>query len=255
VRPAIDPRIRERRIEVIREAGRRRLRVTLVVASAIVVLGLVYLSLRSPLLDVDHIRVAGAQREPASEIVRAAGVRKGDPLVFVNTGAVARRIERLQWVASAHVKRDLPGTLTYSVTEYVPTAFVRVSPSTVALVASTGRVIGFSHGVPRKAFEVIGEHAIPRLGLPLSNPDVAGVVGRLPARLGARVTAIDVGGPSVTLELRTPAGRPPEQLRLGTLDNLGDKGAAALAVLDHLAGQTCAYVDVAAPQAPVSRCT
>ena len=65
-RPPIDPRIRDRRIEVIREAGRRRLRVTLVIASAIVVVGLAYLTVRSPLLDVDHIQVTGSQRESAS---------------------------------------------------------------------------------------------------------------------------------------------------------------------------------------------
>src|SRR6476620_5690143 len=97
----IDPRIRERRIEVIREAGRRRLRITLVVASAIIVIGLAYLTIRSPLLDLDHVRVTGAQRESASAVQAAAKLHLGDPLLFVNTGAVERRIEQLPWVERA----------------------------------------------------------------------------------------------------------------------------------------------------------
>src|SRR5437879_3611381 len=106
---SIDPRIRERRIEVIREAGRRRLRITLIVASTIVVLGLAYLAVRSPLLDVDHVRVNGARSESAADILAAARVHLGAPLLFVDTGAVARRVEGLPWVEHASVHRDLPG--------------------------------------------------------------------------------------------------------------------------------------------------
>ena len=91
VRPPIDPRIRERRIEVIREAGRRRLRVTLVVTSTIVALGVVYLGVHSPLLNVDHVRVTGAHQETTAQIVRAAGVAQGAALLFVDTGRIAGR--------------------------------------------------------------------------------------------------------------------------------------------------------------------
>ena len=110
VRTPIDPRIRDRRIEVIREAGRRRLRVTLIVASAIVVVGLAYLAVHSPLLDVDHVRVTGTQR--VSRDRRAStrrGVHTGDALLFVDTGAIARRVERLPWVEHATRAARLPG--------------------------------------------------------------------------------------------------------------------------------------------------
>ena len=119
-RPRIDPRFRERRIEVIRAAGRRRLRVTLVVTSVVVALGLGYLTVHSPLLDVDRVEVVGAHREPITEILAAGGVHKGAPLLLVNTGAVSHRIARLRWVAGVQVHRKLPGTLEYVVTEYLP---------------------------------------------------------------------------------------------------------------------------------------
>ncbi len=139
-RPAIDPRIRERRIEVIREAGRRRLRITLVIASTIVVLGLAYLTVQSPLLDVDRIRVSGAPRVGSAAVVAASGIEKGAPMLWVDTGHVAARLEQLPWVAHARVARDFPGTVNITVTEYHPTAYVRVAADRVALVASTGRV-------------------------------------------------------------------------------------------------------------------
>jgi cell division protein FtsQ len=261
VHAPIDPRIRDRRIEVIREAGRRRLRITLVIASAIVVVGLVYLAIRSPLLDVDRIRVTGNRRESVSQIVDAARVHTGDALLLVNRGAIERRVERLPWVASVHVRRELPHTLEYVVTEYAPTAYVRIGPHRVALVASTGRVIQHAPAAPPNAVQVLGERAVPAAGALLADPDVADVVRKLPPRLGAQVRAIEVGGASITLVLRTPStpsapqctgGGPTEQIRLGTLADLADKGAAALAVVDHLAGQPFTYVDVATPQAPVS---
>ena len=115
VRPMIDPRIRERRIEVLRAAGRRRLRVTLVIASAIVVVGLGYLVVRSPLLAVDHIRVTGSGREPRSKIMNAAGIHAGQSMVFLDAGAAQRRIERLQWIAHARVQREFPDTVNIDV--------------------------------------------------------------------------------------------------------------------------------------------
>lgn len=248
VRPPIDPRIRERRIEVIREAGRRRLRVTLVVTSTIVALGLAYLGVHSPLLDVDQVRVSGAHQETTAEIVRAAGVHKGAALLFVDTGRIARRIERLPWVQHARVTRDLPGTIRIKVTEYQPGAYVQVGANRVALAASTGRVIALATAAPKDAIEVIGEKGAPAVGTMLSPPAVARVPAGLPGRLRAKVRAIDVTRAGGTLLLRGGG-----EVRLGGLTEIRAKGIAALAVLDHLGGQPFQYIDVAAYQTPVSR--
>jgi cell division protein FtsQ len=248
-RPAIDPRIRERRIEVIREAGRRRLRITLIVASTIVVLGLAYLTVQSPLLDVDHIRVTGARREGDAAILAAAGVEKGAPMLWVDTGRIAARLERLPWVARASVERDFPASINIAVTEYKPTAYVRVAADRVALVAATGHVIAFAPAPTPGAIEVKAQTTPPRIGASVSPPTVARVALELPARLREQVTAITVGE-AVALTL----GNGGPEIRLGTLGDLRSKGVSALAVLDHLAGRACEYVDVAAPQAPVSRC-
>jgi cell division protein FtsQ len=243
----IDPRIRERRIEVIREAGRRRLRITLFVASAIIVIGLAYLTIRSPLLDLDHVRVTGAQRESAGEVQAAAKLHLGDPLLFVNTGAVARRIERLPWVERAVVHREFPGTLTIAITDYVPTAYVRRPDGRVVLIASNGRAVALSQTTPKVALEIRGVRVAPAVGALVSPPEAADVVRQLPSRLGPFVSALDVRD-SFALDLRSGG-----EIRLGSLDHLRAKGLAALGVLDHLAGQPFTYIDVSAPQAPVSR--
>jgi cell division protein FtsQ len=243
----IDPRIRERRIEVIREAGRRRLRITLVVASTIIVAGVAFLTVHSPLLDLDHVRVTGAQRESASDVQTAARLHLGDPLLFVDTDAVARRVEQLPWVERAVVHRDLPGTLTIAITDYVPTAYVRRRDGRVVLIASNGRAVALSVNTPAVAVEIRGVRVAPPLGSLLSPPQAADVIRHLPGRLRALVGAIDVGD-TFALELRSGG-----QVRLGTLEHLGAKGIAALGVLDHLAGQAFEYIDVSTPLAPVSR--
>jgi cell division protein FtsQ len=243
----IDPRIRERRIEVIREAGRRRLRITLVVASAIIVIGLTFLAIRSPFFDLDHVRVTGVQRESAESVQAAARLHLGDPLMFIDTGRVARRIEQLPWVERAVVHRDFPGTLTIAITEYVPTSYVRRSDGSAVLIASNGRAVALARAAPAVGVEIRSAGLPPAVGSLVSPPEVADVMRHLPDRLRAQVSAIDAGD-TFALELRSGG-----QVRLGTLDHLRSKGAAALGVIDHLAGQAFTYIDVSAPQAPVSR--
>ena len=162
----IDPRIRERRIEVKREAGRKRLRVLLAAIVAFVAVGTAYLIVVSPLLDVDHVRVTGVQHLDAADVAGVAGVRLGAPLLRVDTGAVAARVERMPWVASAKVSRALPGTLRITVTERVPVAWVRRDDAHVVLLASDGTAIADAAAPPAGLVEVPRRAARPGHGCP-----------------------------------------------------------------------------------------
>jgi cell division protein FtsQ len=242
----INPRIRERRIEVQREAGRRRLRVLLVVTSVLSAAGLVFLTVTSPLLDVDTIRVAGARHVTAAQVKAASGVHVHDHLLFVDTAAVVHRLERMDWVERASVKRDLPGTLSITVAEYTPVAYVRMQ-SGVMLVAATGHVIAAARTAPARSVEVRGVRRAPGAGEMLSPPDAAGVAGRLPGALASRVVAVDVGGSNVALDLAGGG-----EIRLGNTSDLAAKAASAQAVLARLGTAHFSYIDVSTPDRPIS---
>jgi cell division protein FtsQ len=242
----INPRIRERRIEVQREAGRRRLRVLLVVTSVLSAAGLAFLTITSPLLDVDAIRVAGARHVTAAQVRAASGVHLHDHLLFADTGAIARRLERLAWVDHASVSTDLPGTVEIRVTEYAPVAYVRMRRG-VMLVAANGHVIAPARRAPARTVEVRGIRRVPAAGALLSPPDAAGIVTRLPRALASRVVAVDVSGAGPVLDL-TGGG----EIRLGDTSDLGAKAASAQAVLAQIGAGRFEYIDVSTPDRPVS---
>jgi cell division protein FtsQ len=242
----IDPRIRERVIEVRREAGRRRLRILLVVSSVLSAAGLAFLAVTSPVLDVDRIQVTGALHVTMAQVRTASGVRTHDHLLFVDTGAAARRIEELPWIARATVKRDLPGTLKVTVVEYKAAAYVRV-PGAVMLVARNGHVISKAKTAPAGAIEIRGVRQAPAAGALLAPPDAAGVVAQLPAALAQRVVAVDVHGTGIAL-----VDRDGTQIRLGDTSNIDAKAASALAVLAYPRSRPLKYLDVSTPNRPVS---
>jgi len=245
-RAGIDPRIRDRRIEVRREAGRRRLRILLMASCVLSAAGIAYLAVMSPIVDVDHVTVAGARHLSPAQIRTAAGVHTGDHLLFVNTGAVARRVERLPWVRDAKVTRDLPGTLRIVVHEYAPAAYVRVLGA-VMLVAANGRVLARTANAPAGMVEIRGVRRVPAAGGVLAPTEAANIAARLPAALGLRVEAVDVSGSRLALELRDGG-----EIRLGNANDLGAKAASALAVLDHLGGTPFSYIDVSTPDRATS---
>jgi cell division protein FtsQ len=241
----IDPRIRARRVAVARAAGRKRLRVIAVIATAVVVFGLAYLTVTSPLLDVDNVQIAGINGAAATQVRTAARVPKHAAMMFLDTGAIARRVEEIPWVAHASVKRHYPGTVRIVVTEFNPTAFIRVAGHGVLLVASTGRVYATAARAPLHAREIRGVQLAPPIGTMLAPSGVANITTRLPSALASRVHAIDISD-GLALVL-TNGG----SIRLGSTDDLDAKAAAALAVLTRIGTVPFAYLDVTTPQTPV----
>jgi len=248
----VDPRIRARRVAVRRAEARRRLRVlaVLLVVAALGVGG--WAAVRSPLLDVDHIGIRGAEHTTVEDALAATGIDRGDPLLFVDTGAVARRLEALPWVADASVSRHFPGELRVDVREREARSWVRVDDEHVALVDATGRVL--DDRAPNALYvpELLDAGAVPEAGETIAQPAAAAVAAAIPDELlvfvrGVRVD--DAGGEGTNAVLVLEGGT---EVRLGEpTGDLSDRFAVAIALLGHLDGRHVAYLDVSVPEAPV----
>ncbi|MDE3087241.1 MAG: FtsQ-type POTRA domain-containing protein [Acidobacteriota bacterium] len=214
--PAMDPRIRRRRVAVTRARGRRRLRALLSVA-AVVSLGAGALAvLHSPLLSARHLSVVGSGHTPAATVERRAGLAGHPPLVDLDTTTAALRVQALPWVARASVVRRWPDSVVVRVVERVPVAVVASRRGGKVLVDAGGRVLGpagastalptlTGAGVAGPAGSTMGRRALAGLA-------VASVAGRA---MGGQVRAVGVQGADVTLDLgggvRALLG-PPRQL-------------------------------------------
>jgi cell division protein FtsQ len=246
-RPAVDPRIRARRIEVAREQGRRRLRVLLIALSVFVVAGTGWLVVRSPMLDVDHIVVTGVPPGRAASIVAASGVHRRDPLLLVSTGAVAHRIDSVPGIGSAQVTRDLPGTLRIHVKELGVALWIRSPAGGVVVVGFDGRVQRAAPVPPPNVIELRGLAHLPAPGGRVPVPDVAGVMRQFPEAFAVRVGAISAASANDVRVYLKVGG----EVRLGDFSQIHSKGAVAEAVLERMA---CAvsYVDVSSVANPVA---
>jgi cell division protein FtsQ len=209
--------------------------------------GVAFLVVHSPFLDVDHVHVRGAQHLTAADVRKAANVSLHQPMLFVDTGEIVRRVEQLPWVEHAAIQRVYPGTVRIIVTEYVPTAYVRAG-NTFVLLASNGRAIATTTAVPAGVVEVRGVRRAPAFHELLSPPDATNVVAQLPAALAQRVVGIDVADANVAVVLNGGG-----VIRFGNATDLAAKGAAAVAVLAQNNNAPFAYLDVSTPNTPVLR--
>lgn len=92
-------------------------------AVVLVVAGLVGLGLVlyfTPLMSARGIEVTGVEAVPREEVLDAAQVQLGTPLLQIDTGAVAERVATIRRVASTRVQRQYPSTLRIAVVERVP---------------------------------------------------------------------------------------------------------------------------------------
>jgi cell division protein FtsQ len=248
-RTRIDPRIRARRIDVARTAGRRRLQRLVELGSVALVAVAFVGALRSPLLDVETIRVAGGEHTSAEEVLAAAGIELGDQLIDVDLAAAGARVAALPWVEQAHLGRRLDGTISIRLVERVPVATVRAASGPL-LVDVSGRVLGPVDELAEPAPALVRVGGVPRAVEPGST-----VPRRfLPALDLARRLATVVPGevavvrPGDDLTAVLAAGG---RVRFGDRSRFEAKLVALTTVLDRVDLRCLSVLDLRLPANPV----
>jgi cell division protein FtsQ len=145
--------------------------------------------LGSRFLVVRSVRVTGTERVAVSAVIAAADVPDGTPLLRVDTGAVARRVEAIRDVASATVTKSWPDGLVIAVRERIPVFAVRMS-SGYDLMDPTGVIVTWAAAKPAGLPEY--ETSLPGNAL-RGNADLAAaasVLSALPSWLSGSVTEV-----------------------------------------------------------------
>lgn len=171
--------------------------------TAVVIVGVMaWALLGSSLLVVRSVRVAGnGKAVSAGQVLAAAQVTQGQPLIWVDTGAISRRVEQLRQVQSAQVSKDWPTTLVITVQLRKPVFALPVHGS-YALVdpfgVSVRDVTRKPPGLPVLTVNTTGRSL---RGSPAVRA-AAAVLGELPRRIAKQVRGVTTGGPNdVSVEL------------------------------------------------------
>lgn len=217
-----------------------------------IVAGVVWALLGSRLLVVRSVSVTGTRLVTRAQVLAAAEVPLGTPLMRVNTAQVAQRIEEIRQVASASVTKDWPDHLAITIRERVPVVAVRMAGGGYDLVDVSGVIVRWSKARPA---------ALPLFQTSLSGSALRGdpglaqtsaVLAELPRWLFKSVGRVAVadesaGAPAddqVTLYLRDH-----KTVVWGGTDGAAQK-AKELAILLRAPDQ---YFDVSAPGTAVTR--
>lgn len=248
-KPTMNPRIRERRLAVRRDAGRRRLRIVLATAGALAAVGGAYGVTRSPLLDVDTVRVQGATMTDPVATRRAGMLDRRRQLADIDPAATAVLIERLPWVEKATVTRHWPGTVEVSLLERTAVVAVPAPQRRWALVDLTGRVLAHQDQPPPGMATIEAPAPAPAPGQRVAAPTRAAVavVNRLPASLQGRVSSVRLGADH-ELEVLLAEG---PSVRFGPPQQVQPKLVALATLVSRTDLRRVVAIDVRVPTAPV----
>jgi cell division protein FtsQ len=243
--PAADPAGRGR----VRRARTRWRTAFFALAGLAVVAGACWALLGDRVLVVRSVTVTGTHLLAPGQVVAAADVPLGTPLLSVDARAVTRRVEAIRLVASATVTEDWPDHLVIAVTERAPAMAIRMAGGGYDLVDPSGVIVRWAK--TRPAGLPVFVTSLPGSAL-RGNPDVtttAGVLAELQPWLARQVAqvsaaAVTAGPEQVTLSLRDG-----KTVRWGGADNAAQKNRE-LSIL--LPGQV-RDVDVSAPGTVVTK--
>lgn len=221
-------------------------RIVAAVVAILLFTGATWTTTRSALLDVDHIEVAGGTVVTPDEAAAGAGLRRGQPMISVNTANAKRRLRGLSWVDTAIVERSFPNTVRIHLTERVAAAIAARPAGGWVLLDRSGRVLAERPDRPADLPEIIGAGETPAPAAMLGNARPAlDVVAALPETIRKQVTSANLDGEAVTLHTGV------REIRIGPPTALAAKVAALSVLLERVGGRSVAVLDVRVPQAPV----
>ena len=242
---AVDPRMKARRIAVLREQGRRRLHILVALASVVLVAGVGFGISRTPLMDVDRISITGGGARTA-EILESTGFSTGMPMLSLDLGEAERSVASLPWVRSARVWRDWPGTVRITVVPRVPVAEVPATGGRIVLIDAYGYAVEWATAPAEPGG--LAHVAVPfagRLGdIHTAADGPLAVVAAMPDDLRAWVSAVTVDTGNGQLGLQLIGGA---NVMLGEQNLLDDKMSAVRAVLAGTELDCITEIDVIMP--------
>ena len=244
----MDPRISARRTAVIREQGRRRLRILAFGAAGTAVLIGAWFLLHTPLFGARAVTVSGNVHESAAQVIDQAGLASHPPLLDVDAGATAARIEQLPWVRSASVSVDWPDGVRIRITEETPRFAVSEAGGHWATVGADGRVLAVSVAREDGLLLLTVPQPPSAPGSVLAARDEAGldVASTLPASFAAQVSGVTVEPAGwVQLSMTTPIA-----VDIGTATQLTAKYEDVSSILAGATLHNGDVIDVSVPDAP-----
>jgi cell division septal protein FtsQ len=244
----MDPRISARRTAVIKEQGRRRLILGGIALGVIALLVGGWFLLHSPLFSARSVTVTGNVHETTAQVVAQAGLASRPPLLDVDTGAAAARLQELPWVRAATVSVGWPDGVHIAVTEEVARFTAATADGKWEMLSPDGRVLAESGTRPPGLLLLTVPQPPGEPGTVLSAKDAPGlkVAATLPASFVGQVTAVTVEPAGwVQLALTTPI--------VVDIGNTAELTAKYEDVSSILAGATLHngdVIDVSVPDAP-----
>lgn len=193
----------------------------------------------SSLLGVRHVDVSGEHRTSEQVVLAAGAVPAYQPLLRVDLGAIASRVEKLPAVAHVKVSRVWPRTVRITITERVPVAVVHRG-SSMRLIDAAG--VDFAGAPPGAPY--------PKLDLNLATTPAAdvqaalAVIHTLPGPVLRRVASVQAYNPTDVRLILTDGAI----VIWGSADRTLDK-AQVFAALERQHPKATTY-DVSAPDAP-----
>jgi len=203
-------------------------------AAALAALGAVWLVLRvavGPLAAVRRVQVTGESPLPETEVLAAAGIATGAPLVGLDAAAVRARLEALPLVRRAEVRVLFPGTVRLTLARRVAVALVVAESggrSVPALVDADGTIFAIARRAEEADLPVLSGVRLDEAGIGSSLGIAAASLSADLAALAARSPALYRQVSEVRLEPAAPTGSATGGSAAGT------EGVAAIA--DGIAG-------------------
>jgi cell division protein FtsQ len=226
----MDPRVRERRIAVKRERGRRRLIIVGSIAGVVVLLVAALAVLSSSLFAVERVDVQGAtysQDRYPDEFQAVVDGLLGEPVLLVDTMSAERDLEQIPWIERAFVTTDFPNRVLIDVRERLPVAALVGSDGRYRVIDRDGRVLDVLDGRPRDYMLVTGPAPDVEPGELAGEPFAlaAQLVSALPAEIRALTESVSVDATTGDFGLAFTGGI---DVRLGSFDRIDSKLARLL---------------------------